>query len=119
MKQLIDKKLITLGTLFLLGCSSVEPTYPSDNTSLNSISSSNKQEKESLLENMIHSFVKNDSKEKREEDVKREKKSSEDIKGIFTLQELVDKSKAYLKEHPADHEHSHVHKLEGMPVIGK
>ncbi|MFK5937141.1 MAG: hypothetical protein QM497_01980 [Sulfurimonas sp.] len=36
----------------------------------------------------------------------------------FTLQEYVDKARAYRKAHPNDYEHSNVKKLESMPVIG-
>jgi len=37
----------------------------------------------------------------------------------FTLQEYVDKAKAYMSAKPNDYEHSNVKKVESLPVIGK
>ena len=119
MKQLLDKTLITLSLLLLIGCSTKGEISPSKNSALNSVSNSGGKEKKSFLQNSLDSFVKedwiptlNDNKEIQEKYEEKEEKS-------FTLQEFVDKSEAYLDAHPSDHENSNVHKLESMPVIGK
>ena len=43
----------------------------------------------------------------------------EDDDRPFTLQEYVDKADAYMRAKPNDYKHSHVHKVESLPVIGE
>jgi len=56
--------------------------------------------------------------QKTDENGKVQVKYMEDTDRNFTLQEYVDKAAAYRRAHPNDYEHSHVKKLQSMPVIG-
>ena len=118
MKQLIDKILISLSLLFIIGCSTKAEISPSENSALNNISNSGKKEKKGFLQNSLDSFIEEDWTPTLNENKEIQEKYEEEEEKSFTLQEFVDKSEAYLDAHPSDHENSNVHKLESMPVIG-
>jgi hypothetical protein len=146
MKQLI---IITntLTALFLLsGCGSSKVVAPSQNSALNNISKSSaaKEKKgamQNTLDNWLHDTweptvskdpeIQKKYMKKVEKTSTKEKSHNSDSQNIsktnyvekedkpFTLQEYVDKAKAYMKAKPNDYEHSNVKKVESLPVIGK
>ena len=134
MKQLIDKSLISLSLAFLVGCSTNTAIPPSQNEVLNSISKSNTTKKNSyFMQKKFDHFIndeyeptisKNKEIQKKYMDKKVDVNTSEVTyvdreSDSFTLQETVDKFKAYMDAKPSDYSKSNVTKLEKMPVIGK
>ncbi len=134
MKQLINKYVILLSLVNLLGCAPSNGVAPSQNDALNSISSSSSKKKNDyFLQKQVDTYIDDEltptvSQDKEIQEKYMQKKvdkesgevTYEDKKGkSFTLQEMVDKITANRKVHPADHNNSNVHKLESMPVIGK
>ena len=143
MKQLILKNTPILSLLILSACGTTPTVAPSQNTALNSISSSNAQngKKAGFMQNSLDSWTKDEWKPKVEANPEIQKKYMEvdnnatainseksDKKEVvykekedkaFTLQELVDKTGAYLDATPSDGSESNVKKMESMPVIGK
>ena len=118
MKQLIDIFLIFLSSIILAGCSNKVEVSPSQNSALNSISTSNADTKKGSLQNNLDNFINGEWFEAIGNDKEIQKKYEEKEERDFTLQEYVDKAAAYKKVHPSDHEHSNIHKLESIPVIG-
>ena len=136
MKQLIIKSCISLSLVFLSACSTSSDVSPSQNDTLNSISNSSSKSEKGAMQGILDNFLNNEwsdtmendeeIQEKYMEEVKVENNTTKetDIKHVdkkdkhFTLQEYADKRAAYVKAHPADHNNSHVHKLETMPVLG-
>ena len=136
MKRIIVKYSTILALVLSTACSSTSPDVsPSQNDALNRISNSSAKSDKGSLQSALDSFLKDDWTPTVEKDEEIQKKymkrvdaneSNDTNKSIyvededkpFTLQEYVDKRAAYVKEHPADHNNSHVHKLEMMPVIG-
>ena len=118
MKQLIDIFLIFISSIFLAGCSHKVEISPSQNSALNSISTSNADTKKGSLQNSLDNFIKGEWFEAIENDKEIQEEYDEKEERDFTLQEYVDKAAAYKKAHPSDHKHSNVHKLESMPIIG-
>ena len=140
MKHFMTQITLTLlGSSLMIGCSALSSSAPSQNSALNSISSSNGKAKDGMMQNIMDSWFKNEwtptvSKDKEIQKKYMRKDGStktvykdgrEEIHYVekddkpFTLQEYVDKAAAYRKAHPNDYEHSNVKKLESMPVIGK
>lgn len=147
MKQLTTITLLAIATSLISGCSSKTQVAPSENSALNSISSSGQNSKSSYMQKSLDSWLKEDwtptvtkdkkiqkkymkkttvskngqSNETLGDDSVQEEESSyvEDENRNFTLQEYVDKAAVYLKAHPNDDKNSNVKKLETMPVIGK
>ena len=148
MKQLIITTVSVLSITLISGCSSKSEVAPSQNSALNSISSSGKDTKEGYMQKSLNSWLKDDwtptvSKDKKiqkkymkkttvsqnggnnetvsNENTNDDEENSyvEDEDRNFTLQEYVDKAEAYMKAKPNDYENSNVKKLESMPVIGK
>jgi len=136
MKHIRIKYSTTLSIVLLTtACSTSPQVSPSENDALNAISNSSAKSDKGSLQSALDSFLEDDWTPTVEKDKAIQKKymkrvdtnessttnSSkfvEDEDKPFTLQEYVDKRAAYVKEHPADHNNSHVHKLEMMPVIG-
>jgi hypothetical protein len=142
MKQLIIITNTLTALLLLSGCGSSKTVAPSQNSALNSISkSSAAKEKKGIMQSSLENWLKTEweptlSKDatiqkkymkavpqngKTEKSQKGDKKSTyvERDDRPFTLQEYVDKTEAYLKAKPNDYEHSHVKKVESLPVIGQ
>ena len=119
MKHLIDIFLITFSLISITGCSAQIQTSPSKNSALNSISKSNASSEKGFLQKNLDSFLENEWETTLKQDKNIQEKYKEQEERSFTLQEYVDKATAYKKAHPSDHEHSNVHKLENMPIIGK
>ena len=132
MKQLMKIFVITLSLSFLISCSNHTRTEPSKNSTTHSVIPTVTKEKAGFMQNALDSFLEDDwtptvksdktiQKKYMKEDVVDENGTVEyvDTEDSFTLQEYVDKTAAYMQAKPADHEHSNVHKLEQMPVIGK
>ena len=140
MKHLMIKTtLALLGSSLIVGCSALSSSAPSQNGALNSISTANIKKKDGFMQKAMDNWFKNDwtptiSKDKNIQKKYMRKDGStkvvykdghEEVHYVekddkpFTLQEYVDKAAAYRKAHPNDYEHSHVKKLESMPIIGK
>ncbi len=119
MKQLIDIFLILLSLFLLSACSIQTTASPSQNSALNTISTSTADTQKGSLQKTLDDFLENDWDKTMQKDKKIQKKYSKKKERNFTLQEYVDKATAYKKAHPSDYEHSNVHKLESMPIIGK
>ena len=124
------------------GCGSSKTVAPSQNSALNSVSTtSTAKEEKGIMQSSLESWfeteweptVSKDKKvqEKYMEAVPEEGAGTKSQKGDkkvvyvekedkpFTLQEYVDKTEAYLKAKPNDYEHSNIKKVESLPVIGK
>jgi hypothetical protein len=132
---------MAISSMFILNsCSSSSIVAPSQNSALNSVSSSGRETKTGFMQNSLNSWLKDEwtptvtkDKEIQEKYMKRSEDSNTSAKSAksdkseyvedkgrdFTLQEYVDKASVYQKSHPADYENSNVRKLESMPVIGK
>ncbi|QSZ42641.1 hypothetical protein GJV85_11150 [Sulfurimonas aquatica] len=133
MKQLINRYNSIFLLLLLGGCASNTKVSPSNNSALNSVSPIVKKEKAGFIQKTLDEFVEDEWTPTVSKDEKIQKKymsqskkaSDEEVIYIekedknFTLQEIVDKSEAYFRAKPADHNNSHVKKLNNMPVIGK
>jgi len=104
MKRLVDKILISLNLIFLIGCSSTEPHSPSQ---------------KGFLQKKLDKFLQNEWKSTLKNDENITKKYEDNKSRSFTLQEYVEKSKVYFKKHPSNYEQSNIHKLDKMPIIGK
>ncbi len=133
MKQLINKILISLSLVSMIGCTPSPTVAPTQNSALNKISNSNAKKKKSyFLQNQFDYFVNKEltptvikDKEIQKKymdkvvDKKTGKVTYKDKKSdYFTLQETCDKISTYMRENPSDYNKSNVHKLEMMPVIG-
>jgi len=119
MKHLIIIFLSTLVTISFSGCSSKEGVTPSENKALNDVSPAHKTKKGYYLQKKLDGWLKNDWTPTMKKNEVVEKKYEENSSRNFTLQEYVEKAALYIKTHPSDPEHSHMKKLESMPVIGK
>jgi len=147
MKQLIIITNSLAAILLLSGCGSSKTVAPSQNSALNSISKST--EKTGLIQSNLNTWFKTEweptihkDKEIQKKYMKKvennttnnivSQKATNDKKEVsskvsyvekkdrpFTLQEYVDKAKAYMSAKPNDYEHSNVKKIESLPVIGK
>ena len=120
MKQLMNKTVITLSLLALVGCSSTPSVSPSEGKALNSISKSNISKKKSyFFQKQIDGFVDDEWRETVLEDKEIKEKYEDKKDRSFTLQEFVDKNKVYYKKKENNSASSHAAKLESMPIIGK
>jgi hypothetical protein len=135
MKQLIIKYSISISLIIFTACSTSSDVSPSQNGVLSEISNSNANNGKGALQGMLDSFIEDDWTPTVTKDEEIQKKYMQKVEDsnishksdinyvekedrYFTLQEYADKRAAYVKAHPADHNNSHVHKLEMMPVIG-
>ncbi|WP_428739525.1 hypothetical protein [Sulfurimonas sp.] len=138
MKQKSNITLLTFITLFALyGCTTKPESTPSKNEELNNLSPTGTNKKAGVTQNILDGWLKDDwtpSIEKNEEIqekymkkevVKTENNTTEKTEYIenknrpFTLQEYVDKARAYQKANPSDENASHVKQMESLPAIGK
>ena len=132
MKQLMKIFVITLSLSFLISCSNHTQTQAINHSSPHSIIPTVSKEKAGFMQKALDGFLEDDWEPTVNSDKTIQKKymkeNTIDKNGTvqykykensFTLQEYVDKTAAYIQAKPADHEHSNVHKLEQMPVIGK
>lgn len=141
MKQLIAITLSTTLITLMAGCSSNTQVAPSQNSALNSISDSGKDRKAGYLQKSLDTWLQDEwsptvSQDKKiqkkymkkqtvsqngenNETVEEEISYVEDDDRNFTLQEYVDKAKAYIDAKPNNYEKSYTNKVNSMPVIGK
>jgi hypothetical protein len=117
MKNSIKTITLILTALTLGACSSGKVVNPSQNSALNSVSSSQKEKKGAMQESLDNWLNKEWTPIIEKDEVIKEKYSDE--KRDFTLQEYVEKSEIYMKESNATTKNSHVDKINAMPVIGK
>ena len=109
MKQHISQTHLLLSLILFSSCSTSATLPPSQNSTLNSVSTSNVEKEQSYwMQEQLDSFLKDEWNTTIEE----EKKG-------FTLQKFADKQSAYRKAHPVNHSKSNVTKLNSMPVIGE
>jgi len=118
MKQLMKIFVITLSLSFLISCSNHTQTRPSNKSSTHNVIPTVSKEKAGFMQKTLDSFLEDDWEPTVKSDKTIQKKYIEK-ESSFTLQEYVDKTAAYMHAKPADYEHSNVHRLEQMPVIGK
>jgi len=136
MKQISAPIIILCSTLVLVSCGSSTAVAPSQNSALNSVSPSGK-EKKGYIQTSLDTWLEEEWTPAVEKDGEIQKKymkkseiisadeNSSEIKYVekedktFTLQELADKSEAYLRAHDTNDTNSHIDKLESLPVIGK
>ena len=135
MKKLIVKYSTSISLILFTACSTTPDVSPSQNNALNKISNSNANNNKGSMQSLLDDFLKDDWTPTVENDKEIQKKYMQEVKEsnatsesnttyvekegkYFTLQELADKRAAYVKAHPSDHNNSHVHKIEMMPVIG-
>lgn len=145
MKQLIITTVSILSITFISGCSSKTEVAPSQNSALNNISPSGKDKKAGYMQKSLDSWLKEEWTPTVTQDKKIQKKYMkkvavsnngennttaqegteaesyyvEDDDRNFTLQEYVDKAKAYIDSKPNNYEKSYTKKVESMPIIGK
>jgi len=144
MKQLIIKNTPILSLLLLSACGTTPTVAPSQNKALNSISSSNAQngKQAGFMQNSLDSWTQDEWTPKVEANpeiqkkymkvdenaapIKSEKSDKKEVvykereDKAFTLQELVDKTGAYLEATPSkDESKSNVKHMQSLPVIGK
>jgi hypothetical protein len=136
MKQVIIKSSICLSLCIFSACSTSSDLSPSKNDALNEISNSNANNGKGSLQGLLDTFIEDDwtptvtadeeIQQKYMQKVPPEKKEAQKSEKYiekedkyFTLQEYADKRAAYVKAHPSDHNNSHVHKINSMPVIGE
>jgi len=141
MKHITTILTLQIFILTLSGCGYTADVSPSQNTELKKVTPSQNCKKshncekkgymqraldEWLEEEWTPTVEKDEAIQKKYMEVKTIKKADKEEKVLiekkdrdFTLQEYVDKASAYMKAHPADHENSHVKKVESLPVIGK
>ena len=135
MKQLIIKYSISLSLVIFTACSTSSDVSPSQNDALNNVSNSDANNNKGALQGLLDSFIEDDWSPTVEKDkeiqnkymvesqelnsTKESKKVYvEDASRDFTLQEYADKAGVYIKAHESDHNSSHVHKINSMPIIG-
>jgi len=121
MKQLIILIHLALSLPLFTACHTNEiKTPPSKNEALNTISNSNASTERGSLQNILDNWLTNEWTPAVESDKEIQEKylNKKEEESHFTLQEYMDKREAYLKVHPSDHNNSHVHKVESLPVIG-
>jgi len=132
MKQLMKIFVITLSLSFLISCSNHTQTKPSNISTTHSVIPTVTKQKAGFMQKALDGFLQNDWEPTVKSDKTIQKKyMKEDAsnengtvsykykENSFTLQEYVDKTAAYIHAKPADNEHSNIHRLEQMPVIGK
>jgi len=139
MKQLIIKYSISLSLVIFSACSTSSDISPSQSHALNKVSNSDANNNKGALQELLDNFLKNDWSPTVEKDATIQKKymkrvvdtnnstQSTNIKESyienesrnFTLQEYADKVAVYIKANKSDHNRSHVHKVNTMPIIGK
>ena len=147
MKQLITTTVTALSIVVLAGCGGSTVVAPSQNSALNSVSSSTIEKKAGWMQKGLDSWLEEEwtpTVEKNEEirqkymEVEKpvdsletnstqqsELTKVEEVKYVekknkpFTLQEYLDKADVYFEAQVRDEEHSNIKKLESMPVIGK
>jgi len=134
MKQLAHIILIGLSLLCVVGCGGTTQITPSKNSALNSVSRSDAGKKQKyFMQEQIDDFVAKEwiptlakNKEIRKKyltkhvDAKTGEESfAEKQSTTFTLQEGLEKLRAFQKANPQDYSSSNVKKLESMPVIGE
>jgi len=136
MKHFYPTLISTFTLVLLTACAQSNPTAPSQNSALNSISPT-KEKTDGWMQNSLDSWLKDDWEPKVSNDKKIQEKymetkiirdangSSEKVEFVekddkgFTLQEYVDKIKAYVDSKKDDKkEESHADKMKSMPVIG-
>ena len=123
MKQLITIYGLSLSLVILSACSTSSDVSPSQNSALNDVSNSNSNNGKGSLQGLLDNFLENDWTPTVENDPEIQKKymkkeESEKENKYFNLQEYADKRAAYVRAHPSDHNNSHVHKINTMPIIG-
>ena len=147
MKNFTQLTLTISTVIFLSACGGSSMPAPSQNTALNSVSSSSATKKAGLMQTSLDNWLKDDWTPSVEKDENIRKKYMKEQKGTtvsksdtvenststtkqestyvedtdrdFTLQEYVDKTGAYIKAHEGEHKASNVKKLNTLPVIGK
>ncbi len=134
MKQLIDKSLISVSLVLLVGCSTNTALSPSQDATLNTISKSSAQKKHTyFLQKQFDTFIdeeyvptisQNKEIQKKYMDKKVDASTGEVTyvdreSDNFTLQEIADKLRVYIETNPDDYSKSNVTKMQKMPVIGK
>jgi len=147
MKNFTQLTLTISTVIFLSACGASNMPAPSQNTALNSVSSSSATKKAGLMQTSLDNWLRDDWTPSVEKDKNIRKKYMKEQKGTtvsksdtaenststteqestyvedtdrdFTLQEYVDKTGAYIKAHEGEHKASNVKKLNTLPVIGK
>jgi len=120
MKKLNILIIAALTTLSTTGCTTTKVGNPSQNSALNSVTSSGKNQKSGAMQNSLDSWLKDDWTPSVEKDEKIKAKYQDENRD-FTLQEYVDKSEAYVKDKNTttyNKENSHSERMKSMPVIG-
>jgi len=117
MKTLTTLISLTITTFLLNACSASKTVTPSQNSALNSVTSSHKQKSGAMQESLDNWLEKEWTPTvEKDEKIKEKYKAKE---RDFTLQEYVDKSEVYIRDNNSTYENSHSKKISSMPVIGK
>ena len=120
MKKLKLAIITSLTLLSMSACSTTEVGNPSQNSALNEVTNSGKNQKTGAVQNSIDVWLKNEWTpiiEKNEEI----KEKYKDKNREFTLQEYVEKSESYVKDANTtiyNEKNSHSEKMKSMPIIG-
>ena len=117
MKNLTIFTIFAITAFFLNSCSSTQVGNPSQNSSLNSVTSSHK-EKSGGMQESLDGWLEKEWTPSVEKDKEIKEKYS-DKNRDFTLQEYAEKSTVYMKDNNSSNKNSHSQKISSMPVIGK
>ena len=120
MKNITLTALTVLTIVGMSACGSKELGSPSQNSALNSVTTSGKNTKSAGMQKSLDSWLEKEWTPTVEKDKEIQKKYKDEDRD-FTLQEYVDKSEAYLKDKNStkyNAENSHSQKMKSMPVIG-
>ena len=132
MNKLITNIMLCLSFITLVGCSQNSTNISRDNN-IDKVSPKHTTKEAGYMQNMMDSFLEDDWMPtiSKDENIQKKymKKNSEvessendyieDKDRAFTLQEYLDKAKAYSDAKPTDYNSSNSKKLDEMPIIGK
>ncbi len=117
MNKLTLLTITTLSILSLTSCNSANGVNPSQNKALNSVTQATNKEEDGAIQKSLDNWLKNEWTPIVEKD-EAIKEKNKDKSRDFTLQEYVDKSELYIKEHNSSIKNSHSEMMKSMPIIG-
>lgn len=117
MKKIITATTVTFTAFLLCACSIDKVVNPSQNSALNSVTSSTK-EKSGAMQSSLDNWMETKWTPSVENNPEIKEKYS-DKERDFKLQEYVEKAELYAKENNESDGDSHVEKINSLPVIGK
>jgi len=117
MKNMTLTVLTVLTIVGMNACGSKELGSPSQNSALNSVTTSGKNMKSASMQKSLDSWLEKEWTPTVEKNKEIKEKYSDKSRD-FKLQEYVEKSEVYIKDNNNTYENSHSKKISSMPVIG-